>query len=65
MMDVLDSQVRAWGPAPHAMWTLWGIIQAREDLEANETNVEFDYIGYAQCRLEAFRREAIDLGVTF
>jgi len=57
MMAALDSQVRAWSPASHLMWGLWGIVQAREELEANESEPEFDYLGYAQCRLDGFRRE--------
>jgi choline kinase len=63
-MTTLESQVRAWSPASQAMWGLWGIVQAREPLEANESEPEFDYIGYAQCRLEGFRREVRALGVS-
>lgn len=68
----LDSQVRVWSPASHAMWAVWGLIQAREDLElaaqahANGTQPdepEFDYLGYAQCRVEGFRREIRALGL--
>ncbi|KDQ54778.1 hypothetical protein JAAARDRAFT_37882 [Jaapia argillacea MUCL 33604] len=59
----LDSQVRAWSPASHAMWAVWGIVQAREDLETNSREPEFDYIGYAQCRMDGFRREIRSLGL--
>jgi len=63
MTLALDSQVRAWSPASHLVWGLWGIVQAREELEANEGEPEFDFLGYAQCRLDGFRREIQALGV--
>lgn len=63
MMVDLDTQVRAWSPASHLMWGLWGIVQAREELETNDSEPEFDYLGYAQCRLDGFRREIRALGV--
>ncbi|KAK2462040.1 hypothetical protein APHAL10511_006503 [Amanita phalloides] len=53
----LDEQVRYWSPASHAMWAIWGIVQAREDVEGNVEQPEFDYISYAVCRMAAFRRE--------
>lgn len=59
----LDDQVRFWSPASHAMWAIWGIVQAREDVEGGVTQPEFDYIGYARCRMAGFRREITDLGV--
>ncbi|KAJ7462733.1 choline kinase, cytoplasm [Mycena galericulata] len=59
----LDKQVKAWSPASHAMWAIWGLVQAREDLEGEVEEPEFDYIGYAQCRLAAFRRELKGLGL--
>lgn len=71
-MQRLEAQVRVWSPSSHAMWAVWGIIQAREDLElaaqARATHSvpdepEFDYLGYAQCRFEGFRREIRALGV--
>jgi len=63
LLPDLDTQVRAWSPASHAMWTIWGIVQAREDLETEVEDPEFDYIGYSRCRLAAFRRELDELGV--
>lgn len=57
----LDQQVRDWSPASHAMWAIWGIVQAREDIEGNITDPEFDYIGYARGRLAAFRNEIQNL----
>ena len=45
------------------MWALWGIVQAREDLKAEVAQPDFDYMGYAQSRLEAFHREIKELGV--
>ncbi|KAI0702442.1 kinase-like protein [Cytidiella melzeri] len=56
-MDKLESQVQAWSPSSHAMWALWGIVQAREALEGKDSEPEFDYVAYAQCRMESFRRE--------
>ena len=62
-LEKLDCQVRAWSPASHAMWALWGIVQAKDDIERNEGEPEFDYIGYARCRMKGFRRETSALGV--
>ena len=52
------------------MWAVWGIIQAREDLELaaqGENSAveepEFDYLGYAKCRVEGFRREIAALNL--
>ncbi|KAJ7139775.1 protein kinase subdomain-containing protein PKL/CAK/ChoK [Mycena epipterygia] len=63
LMPDLDTQVKAWSPASHAMWAIWGLVQAREDVEGGVEEPEFDYIGYAQCRMEAFRRELKGLGL--
>ncbi|KAF8898412.1 kinase-like domain-containing protein [Infundibulicybe gibba] len=59
----LDQQVRAWSPASHAMWAIWGIVQAREDVEGNVEEPEFDYLSYSRCRMAAFRREIATLGL--
>ncbi|RDB28433.1 putative choline kinase [Hypsizygus marmoreus] len=59
----LDEQVRIWSPASHAMWAIWGIVQAREDVEGNVKEPEFDYISYAICRMIGFRREIRALGI--
>lgn len=70
----LESQVRIWSPASHAMWAVWGLVQAREDLElaaqARATGSppelpEFDYLAYARCRVEGFRREISALGCRY
>ncbi|KII93381.1 hypothetical protein PLICRDRAFT_171144 [Plicaturopsis crispa FD-325 SS-3] len=61
--QVLEARVRAWSPASHAMWAVWGIVQAREDVEGAVSEPEFDYIGYAKCRMEGFRREISLLGL--
>ncbi|KAI0786080.1 choline kinase cytoplasm [Abortiporus biennis] len=58
----LDQQVRLWSPASHGMWAIWGIVQAREDLEGKDAEPEFDYVGYARCRMDGFRRELRNLG---
>ncbi|KAG5648208.1 hypothetical protein DXG03_006163 [Asterophora parasitica] len=62
-LENLDKQVRYWSPASHAMWAIWGIVQASEYLEGNVEDFEFDYISYAICRLAAFRREIRALGI--
>lgn len=59
----LDYQVRVWSPASHAVWAIWGIIQASDDIENGATEPEFDYIGYAKGRMASFRQEILDLGV--
>ncbi|KAI0757308.1 kinase-like domain-containing protein [Daedaleopsis nitida] len=64
-MERLESQVRAWSPASHGMWAVWGVVQAREYIEGKDGDgePEFDYLGYALCRIEGFRRELRALGV--
>ncbi|KAH8120586.1 kinase-like protein [Phellopilus nigrolimitatus] len=68
----LEAQVRAWSPASHAMWAVWGLVQANEDLElaaqahakgALPDDPEFDYLGYSRCRVNGFRREIKALGL--
>jgi len=59
----LERQVRIWSPASHAMWTVWGIVQARDSLERGELEPEFDYLAYALCRMQGFIREVTELGV--
>ncbi|ESK98495.1 choline kinase [Moniliophthora roreri MCA 2997] len=56
-LDKLDEQIRYWSPSSHAMWAVWGIVQARDDLQNDVKEPEFDYIGYAKCRMASFRRE--------
>ncbi|KAH9853061.1 kinase-like protein [Lenzites betulinus] len=59
----LDAHVRAWSPASHAMWAVWGVVQARETVEGMDGEPEFDYLAYAQCRMDGFRREVRALGI--
>lgn len=54
---LMDEQVRYWSPASHALWAVWGIVQAREDVETANAEPEFDYLGYSLSRMEGFRRE--------
>ena len=66
MMNALEKQVQMWSPASHGMWAIWGVVQARDTIEAGHgAEAEFDYVGYAQCRFEGFQRcfEALDLSV--
>ena len=62
-LGALDKQVCFWSPASHAMWGIWGVVQARENIEENIQQPEFDYIGYAIGRLSAFRNEIRALGI--
>jgi len=67
-MDALEKQVQMWSPASHGMWAIWGVVQARDTLEAEADDgaeAEFDYLGYAQGRFKGFQRglKALDLSV--
>jgi thiamine kinase-like enzyme len=73
-IDLLEEQVRRWSPASHAMWAVWGVVQAREEVERTKAGGrldeedeevpagEFEYLIYAKGRFEAFRQEAKALG---
>jgi choline kinase len=63
LMEELDRDVEAWGPASHAGWAIWGIVQAKEDIEGKVVEPEFDYAGYARGRMTAFRSELKRLGL--
>ncbi|KAJ7071514.1 choline kinase, cytoplasm [Mycena amicta] len=63
LLHDLDEQVRAWSPASHALWTIWGIVQAREDIENHVQEPEFDYVSYARCRRAAFMHQLKELGL--
>jgi hypothetical protein len=45
------------------MWAVWAIVQAREDVEGVSEG-EFDYVGYAKCRMQGFRKELKELKET-
>ncbi|THH18098.1 hypothetical protein EW146_g2826 [Bondarzewia mesenterica] len=62
-LDTLERQVHAWSPASHAVWAVWGLVQAREDIEGNVSEPEFDYVGYARCRMAGFYEELQSLGI--
>ncbi|KAJ3984295.1 choline kinase, cytoplasm [Lentinula detonsa] len=59
----LEDQVRYWTPACHAMWCMWGIVQATDDVISDVTEPEFDYVGYSRFRMAAFRRCIAALGI--
>ncbi|KAG9074245.1 hypothetical protein FRC06_010815 [Ceratobasidium sp. 370] len=61
-MDTLDAQVYAWSPASHAMWTIWGIVQASDDVTTGSIS-DFDYLGYAIGRFEQLKEELAERGV--
>ncbi|KAF5384729.1 hypothetical protein D9757_006211 [Collybiopsis confluens] len=60
----LEEQVRCWSPACHAMWAMWGLVQATDGIARNVTDSEFEYVGYSRARMAAFRRSIIALGVS-
>ncbi|WWC64747.1 uncharacterized protein I303_107358 [Kwoniella dejecticola CBS 10117] len=67
-VNALEREVRIWSPASSALWSLWGIIQAEEQVEAIVSKkegyvLEYDCLGYAEGRLDMFRDEARKLGV--
>lgn len=59
----LEWDVRIWAAASHAGWAIWGIVQAREDLESNNADAEFDYIQYAKSRMASFREHIQAFGI--
>ncbi|KAH8835432.1 choline kinase, cytoplasm [Flagelloscypha sp. PMI_526] len=63
-VKALDEQVHYWSPSSHAMWAIWAIVQAREDVVGRVSHPEFDYIGYARSRMSGFYRELRSLGVS-
>lgn len=62
LMDTLDAQVYAWSPASHAVWGIWGIVQASDDVTTGAIS-DFDYLGYAIGRLEMFKEELVERGI--
>jgi choline kinase len=61
-LKAMDALTSAWSPASHGMWAVWGLVQARDDLEQpGDGEPEFDYIGYARCRIELFRKGVEEL----
>jgi choline kinase len=59
----LDRQVSLWSPASHAMWAVWALVQAREMVESPDGAVEFDYVSYANGRMQLFRQQIQELGI--
>ena len=64
-----------WSPVFHAMWAVWGVVQAREEVERANAGgrldgeedgdvpaTEFDSLSFAKGRFEDFRRESRALG---
>jgi thiamine kinase-like enzyme len=61
-IEELEQEVQAWTPAALAQWTLWGIVQARDDVLAGGVG-EFDYLNYSRGRVMAFREHLKRLGI--
>ncbi|EFP84266.1 uncharacterized protein PGTG_10644 [Puccinia graminis f. sp. tritici CRL 75-36-700-3] len=75
----LEQDVNLWSPASHAMWALWGLVQARDDLKVqldrwltaptpslssnSMDEFEFDYFSYSAERIILFRRLLAELNV--
>jgi choline kinase len=59
----LERQVEMWTPASHALWAIWGLVQAREAVENHDVTPEFDYIAHALGRMDTFRRGIKQLGI--
>ncbi|KAI8391830.1 kinase-like domain-containing protein [Radiomyces spectabilis] len=50
-VEALSKEVAVWVMAGHVLWGLWGLIQA------NQSEIDFDYFLYSIQRLNAFRNE--------
>jgi len=60
----LEAHVQVWAPASSLLWAVWGIVQARDDVVAEDfLPGDFDYLAYAMDRVEIFRRGIASLGV--
>ncbi|RUS14267.1 kinase-like domain-containing protein [Endogone sp. FLAS-F59071] len=49
-IEAMRIECNAWALASHAMWGLWGLVQA------SQSQIEFDYLRYAVQRIEMFRK---------
>ncbi|CCI41498.1 unnamed protein product [Albugo candida] len=49
-VDGLCMEANAYSQASHLLWALWGLIQA------SQSEIDFDYMSYAQCRYEAYKK---------
>lgn len=62
-INKLEAEVQAWTPAALAQWTVWGIVQARDDVLAGGVG-EFDYLNYARGRIDVFREQLKIRGIS-
>nr|CCA19361.1 unnamed protein product [Albugo laibachii Nc14] len=53
-VDALCVEANAYAQASHLLWALWGLIQA------SQSEIDFDYLSYAQCRYEAFKKRQME-----
>jgi choline kinase len=64
-MELLEKQVQAWSPTSNALWSVWGIVQAKDDVLAGSVGAgEFDYIAYALGKVRMFREDLKRLGIS-
>lgn len=61
-VESLERQVMAWSPACLAQWTIWGLVQAHDDILVGAVG-EFDYLNYSRGRVQAFRAAIKELGI--
>ncbi|KAF1782812.1 Protein kinase-like domain [Phytophthora cactorum] len=47
--NTLRLEANMYSMATHLYWTIWGYIQA------SQSTIDFDYLGFAQCRYEVFK----------
>ncbi|RKP08642.1 kinase-like domain-containing protein [Thamnocephalis sphaerospora] len=57
-VETLWNEVQAYIPCSHALWSLWGLLQA------GRTDIEFDYLAYGAQRQRLACESALALGVT-
>ncbi|KAG2795277.1 hypothetical protein PC129_g21986, partial [Phytophthora cactorum] len=48
-VESLRLEANMYSMATHLYWTIWGYIQA------SQSTIDFDYLGFAQCRYEVFK----------
>jgi len=49
-VEALRLEANTYSLATHLFWSLWGFIQA------SQSEIDFDFLSYAQCRYEAFTK---------
>ncbi|DAZ92517.1 TPA: hypothetical protein N0F65_012747 [Lagenidium giganteum] len=55
-VEQLRLEANTYGQASHLFWGLWGYIQA------SQSEIDFDFLAYGQCRYDAFKSRETNLG---